>query len=193
MIALGTLTALSVLLGLGTLVVEGVVIARCVRAATPTGGVALTRLGAGFLASEVWTIALLGTTHGAFPGAWHAAVPWIAAPLTLAVAGWMLRDVGLWLGPRLGAGRGWRWIVAAGATVQGLGLVAALAALCLAWITGDVPAPGSAMGAASETALAMLALTLPTGVALVVALQLAWWRLLGGVRVPWFTWHASAR
>lgn len=191
MTALSVLTVLSLLLALGVLVVEGAVIARCVRAAGRAGASALTRLGAGFLASEVWTIALLGAVHGAFPGAWHAAVPVVFAPCTIAVAGWMLRDAGLWLGPRLGAGRGWRGVVAAGAAVQAAGLVATAVALGVAWVAGVVPAPGSAAGAASDVALDMLTLAVTPGVAVVIALQLAWWRMLGSARVPWLAWDAT--
>lgn len=64
-------------------------------------------------------------THAVLGAAW--------LPAGFFVAGWMLRDIGLWHGPVVG---GWlRWLVVAGAGIQ---VLAALAAVLAVVIVGGL-------------------------------------------------------
>lgn len=184
--------ALAVALTIGVVVLEGAVIVRCLGAAGQDGTARLDRLGAWFLASEVWTIALLGTVHGAFLGLWHALVPLIALPATVGLAGWVLRDLGLWLGPRLGANAGWRWLVALGAAVQAAGGLGVAVATGWGFAAGTVPAPWVPGATASTLALDLLAIVLPIALAAGAALQLWWWTRLQATVTPAFAWRSAA-
>lgn len=102
-------------------VIEGSTIVICANAFLRGGAGRLDRLGFRFLATEAWTLVMLGLLHGVMPVLVHdvfGAAPW--APITF-VVGWMLRDLGLWLGRT----HAWRIAVSVGALLQvvgGLGL-----------------------------------------------------------------------
>lgn len=168
----------------GALVFEGRTALVCARALAPGGAATLTRLGAGFLLSEVWVIALLGVAHAVRPADWHALLGTGAGAIALYGIGWAVRDAGLWFGPRVAAGRGLcRVLVGAGALVQlaaAAGVVVAVAGLD--W-QGTPPV---------GPAVAVLAVAVPGCVLLVASLQAAGWLLL---RRDWgttfFTWTRS--
>ncbi|SDH85902.1 hypothetical protein [Agrococcus jejuensis] len=184
--------ALLAALAAGSVVVEGCVIARCLAGLAPGGARHLTALGAGFLAGELWTIGLLGAAHGLVGPGLHALVPWITVPATVALVGWVVRDAGLWLGPRFGPGAGWRLLVAAGAAVQGCGTALVASAVALAWASG-APPPWSPEAASSPLATAVLHAVLPVALALGVALQLVWLLALRGARIPMLDWTHRER
>lgn len=147
---------------------EGRTILTSLRAAGTDGAARLNRLGLSFLSTEAWTLALLGSLHAVLPSAAHdvyAAVPWAPA---LFVGGWMLRDFGLWMGPRLGAGRIWRLGVASGAALQVLGVLGVLAGFALI-------RPALSVGAGAD----LMLLVAPP----VLVLGLVLHRLLMGLRV----------
>lgn len=161
------------------LLAEGWTVLRCVASAGPGGAERLSRLGAGFLATEVWVMALLGLGHATVPG-WIEA-PALLVPLCGYVTGWVLRDLGLWSGPRLT----WQWparvAVVVGAVVQ---LLAALGAMVG---VGAVVVSGGA-----DARFAPDPLLAPTAVIAVLAtlvLQGAWWAMLRERGASWFGWR----
>lgn len=118
---------------IAAVVLEGRTIWICSRAAGPAGAARLTVLGSTFLASEIWVVALVGLMHGAYPGLLHVLMGASSLGAVVYVAGWMLRDLGLWTGPRVRAQTFARSSVAFGAMLQVLGcamfVIAALAVL----------------------------------------------------------------
>lgn len=161
------------------LLAEGWTVLRCAGSAGPGGGERLSRLGAGFLATEVWVVALLGLGHAAVPG-WVEA-PALLVPLCGYVAGWVLRDMGLWSGPRLN--RPWpaRVAVVVGAVIQLLAVVGATVGIGAVVVSG-----GADAHFAPDPLLA------PTSVVAVLAtltLQGVWWVMLRGRGAPWFRWR----
>lgn len=160
------------------LLAEGWTVLRCVASAGPGGAERLSRLGAGFLATEVWVVALLGLGHAAVPG-WVEA-PALLVPLCGYVAGWVLRDLGLWSGPRLV--RQWpaRVAVVVGAVIQ------------LVSVVGGVMGVGAiAVSGGTDARFAPDPLLAPTAVFAVLAtlvLQVVWWAMLHGRGAPWFRW-----
>lgn len=145
-IATPTLALLTIMLVVW-LGVEGRTIAVSASAAFSGGAQRLSGLGAFFLGSEAWTLALLGSGHGIVPEATHQVLGRVGWAFALFVAGWMMRDLGLWLGPRMPTGASrtpWRWAVTMGATVQVIGLVA----VATGWFLIDpalIPGAGAAM------------------------------------------------
>lgn len=147
---------------LGWLALEVPTILLAARASGSNGTARLRKIGYRFLGTEAWTLALLGVFHAVLPGAAHAvyaAAPW--AP-TMFVTGWMVRDIGLWLGPRYSGGAGWRRLVSLGAQAQLLGAGATLVVLA---VLRPAPEPGSG-------ASLLVAVVPPV---LVVGLALMWW------------------
>lgn len=128
------------------LLVEGRTILLAASAALPGGPRRLTALGATFLGTEAWTLALLGSGHALIPGAVHAVLGPFGGALALFVAGWMLRDLGLWSGPRSISAvseRLWRLAVTLGAVGQLLGVLGVAAG----WLVLRPPlAPGAGAG-----------------------------------------------
>lgn len=168
-------------LAAGALVLEGRTILACVRALGPGGAAVLTRLGAGFLLSEVWVVALVAVAHAVRPTDWHALLGTGSAALALYGTGWVLRDAGLWFGPRTGTGRGlWRVLVGLGALAQLAGAIGLAAALLrLDW--QHTPPTGAAV--------TLLAVVVPGCVLLVAAVQTGGWWLLGRTwDSPFFAW-----
>ncbi len=160
------------------LLAEGWTVLRCVASAVPGGAERLSRIGAGFLATEVWVVALLGLGHAAVPG-WVES-PVLLVPLCGYVTGWVLRDLGLWSGPRLV--RQWlaRVAVVVGAVSQ---LLSALGAA--------VGVGAFALGGGADARFAPDPLLAPTALIAVLAtlvLQGAWWAMLRGRGAPWFRW-----
>lgn len=176
----------TLLLAAGALVLEGRTILVCVRGLGPGGARTLTRLGAGFLVSEVWVVALLAVAHAVRPTDWHALLGAGPAALTLYGAGWVLRDAGLWFGPRTGAGRSfWRALVGLGAVAQLAGAVGVVAALIrLDW--QHTPPTGAAV--------TVLAVVVPGCVVLAAAVQTAgWWWLRNTWDTVFFAWTGPLR
>ncbi|WP_116244783.1 cytochrome d ubiquinol oxidase subunit II [Nocardiopsis sp. FIRDI 009] len=116
-----------------------------------------------FLASEVWLVATVGVLAGLFPVTEHHVVAELWPVLVALLAGWLVRDAGLWLRARIDR-PGWRtacdgaivagcWAVAVawGLTVSGLltgGLVAGLfTAACAAAVVCLFALRGAAFGA----------------------------------------------
>ncbi|WP_047871392.1 cytochrome d ubiquinol oxidase subunit II [Nocardiopsis sp. RV163] len=116
-----------------------------------------------FLASEVWLVAAFGVLAGLFPGLEHHVVGELRPVLTVLLAGWLVRDAGLWLRARVDGDR-WRlacdralvggsWALAAawGLVVAGLlagGLTAsAFTPLCAVAVTALFALRGAAFGA----------------------------------------------
>lgn len=128
------------------LIVEGRTIGVAIGSALPGGARRLSRLGAWFLGSEAWTLALLGSAHGLIPAATHRVMGEVGWGLALFVTGWMLRDLGLWLGPRSASAtrNRWRATVATGAVTQLVGLVAVAAGWVLV-APDPMPGAGAAM------------------------------------------------
>ncbi|WP_017599465.1 cytochrome d ubiquinol oxidase subunit II, partial [Nocardiopsis lucentensis] len=60
-----------------------------------------------FLASEVWLVAAVGVLAGLFPYTEHHVVAKLWPVLVALLAGWLVRDAGLWLRARLDR-PGWR-------------------------------------------------------------------------------------
>ncbi|MGJ6979207.1 hypothetical protein ACSDQ9_01565 [Aestuariimicrobium soli] len=119
-----------VAVGLVWLVAEGWTILVCLRAGSRAGGDRLNRLGFRFLATEAWTLLLLGATHGIVPDAVHR----LGDALLLFVAAWMVRDLGLWLGPRTRRQELWRRVIGGAAIVQLLVIAAvAFSVIFLRW------------------------------------------------------------
>ena len=160
------------------LLAEGWTVLRCAGSAGPSGAERLSRLGAGFLATEVWVVALLGLGHAAVPG-WIEA-PVLLVPLCTYVTGWVLRDLGLWSGPRLV--RQWltRVAVVAGAVLQLLAGVGAMVGVGAVAVSGGVDARFAPDPLLAPTAAVAVLATL--------ALQGVWWMLLRGRGAPWFRW-----
>ncbi|MDO5498349.1 MAG: hypothetical protein Q4F67_01560 [Propionibacteriaceae bacterium] len=157
---------------------EGRTIARCLAAVRGPG--VLTRLGAGFLLTEVVLVALVGLAGGAYPHMTHAVLGAAWLPLGFFVAGWMLRDIGLWHGPVVG-GR-LRGLVVVGAGVQTLSVLATLACIALLTRWPTSPEPFHA-----GTPLVAVAAVIAIGI--VGALRFAWGpRSLATAR---FTWPAA--
>lgn len=160
------------------LLAEGWTVLRCAASAGPGGAERLSRLGAGFLATEVWVVALLGLGHAAVPG-WVEA-PVLLVPLCGYVAGWVLRDLGLWGGPRLT----WPWparvAVVAGAVIQLIAVLGAAAGIGVVAIGGGVDGRFAPDPLLAPTAVVAVLATL--------ALQGVWWALLHGRGAPWFRW-----
>lgn len=155
---------------------ESRTIAACLGAVrTPAS---LTRLGAEFLLTEVAVLAVLGLAHAAYPLRTHAVTAAAWLPLGIYFAGWMLRDVGLWLGP-VRTGR-LRWAVVGGAGVQALALATAGVAVVTGVRWPSEPEPHHA-GTAVVAVGALLAL------AVVGALRLAWGRR--GFTAARFAWR----
>ncbi|ASU59998.1 cytochrome d ubiquinol oxidase subunit II [Nocardiopsis dassonvillei] len=116
-----------------------------------------------FLASEVWLVAAVGVLAGLFPALEHHAVAELWPVLAVLLAGWLVRDAGLWLRARVDGDR-WRlvcdcalvggsWALAAawGLVVAGLlagGLAAsAFTPLCAVAVTALFALRGAAFGA----------------------------------------------
>lgn len=116
-----------------------------------------------FLASEVWLVAALGVLAGLFPVLEHHAVAELWPVLTFLLAGWLVRDAGLWLRARVDGER-WRsacdGAIVAGswtlATSWGLALAGLLTGgltmnpftlLCTVTVIGLFALRGSAFGA----------------------------------------------
>lgn len=160
------------------LALEGTTTLRCSGAALPDGSRRLTQLGSGFLASEVWVVALLGLGHAAVPG-WIEA-PTLLVPLCTYVAGWILRDLGLWFGPRGAWQTPWRAVVTVGAAIQALAVVIGFVGVLLEISRGGVPArfdPDPLL--APMAAVALLA---------TLSLQILWWVTLRSTGSEWFRW-----
>ncbi|XVX20126.1 hypothetical protein ACQP1U_17885 [Actinomycetota bacterium] len=159
---------------------EGATVLRCVRALTPAGPATLTRQGAWFLASEVWVVGLLGLGHALVPTLFEH--PSAGAALAVYVVGWVLRDIGLWFGPR-SAGDGAaasarlaRTAVSVGAAVQ----LCAAAAFAIGIVMSGTWQP--------PTAGPLLAAVAVLGVAITAAGQSAWRVLRLGAPDGWFAW-----
>ena len=173
-------TSLSVVAAMA-LLTEGWTVLRCVASAGPGGAERLSRLGAGFLATEVWVVALLGLGHAVVPG-------WIEAPVLLVplcgyVAGWVLRDLGLWSGPRMFRQWAARVAVVVGAVIQLVSVVGGVMGVGAVAVSGGadarfVPDP-------------LLAPTAVVAVLATLALQGVLWVLLRGRGAPWFRWGVS--
>lgn len=145
-------------------VVEGRTILIAATAVAPRGRSRLGRLGWGFLGTETWTLAVVGLAHGLFPRPVHEVFgqgPW--GPVVF-VAGWMLRDLGLWMHRRPGASRAWIATISLGASAQVLGAFATLAGILIA-------RPLIALGAGAP----LLSWMAPP--ALVAGAVLQWWLL----------------
>ncbi|MFC9088342.1 cytochrome d ubiquinol oxidase subunit II [Nocardiopsis dassonvillei] len=116
-----------------------------------------------FLASEVWLVAAVGVLAGLFPALEHHVVAELWPVLAVLLAGWLVRDAGLWLRARVDGDR-WRmvcdcalvggsWALAAawGLVVAGLlagGLTAsAFTPLCAVAVTALFALRGAAFGA----------------------------------------------
>ncbi len=116
-----------------------------------------------FLASEVWLVAAVGVLAGLFPALEHHVVAELWPVLAVLLAGWLVRDAGLWLRARVDGDR-WRlacdcalvagsWALAAswGLVVAGLlagGLAAsAFTPLCAVAVTALFALRGAAFGA----------------------------------------------
>lgn len=113
------------------IVVEGRTILVATAALRPPGADRLDRLGWGSLTTESWTLALLGLAHAILPATGHevyAFAPWAT---TRFIAGWMVRDIGLWFRRRPGAARGWTIAASTGARLQAAAALAVLASLLL--------------------------------------------------------------
>lgn len=169
-------------LAVGAVLLEGRTLGLCLRAAAPGGARSLTALGAGFLTSEVWVVALVGAVHGGRPHAWHDLLAVGALPLGVGAVGWVLRDAGLWFGPRLGSS--WRVAVAGGAVVQVVGILGTLAALSVVVVRDGWDArPPEAPLADLVTTSAVVAL-----VVVGLAQSVGWWTLGRSWRTPFFAW-----
>jgi len=66
----------------------------------------LAAIGPFFLADEVWLVALAGVMIGAFPGLEHELLLGQRTAFVLLLAGWVVRDAGLWWRSRVDA-RAW--------------------------------------------------------------------------------------
>ncbi|WP_131739524.1 cytochrome d ubiquinol oxidase subunit II [Actinomadura roseirufa] len=78
-----------------------------------------------FLGNEVWLVSAAGIVAGAFPGLEHTLIEGLYPLVVMLLAGWVMRDMGLWLRGRVDAPR-WRgWCDGA--------IVAGSWALALAW------------------------------------------------------------
>ncbi|GLW67362.1 hypothetical protein Arub01_56050 [Actinomadura rubrobrunea] len=142
-----------------------------------------------FLANEVWLVAVAGVVAGAFPGLEHALLSGLFPVFVALVAGWVVRDAGLWLRGRVDAAA-WR-AVCDGAIVAGSW------ALALSWgaVLGTVLVGGSRV---EDGVNAGTVLGLP--LALVFAAHgagFARWRLASGLaerarRVPGRYWVSGA-
>lgn len=172
-----TAAALAVIAAMAVLT-EGATVLRCAVSAGPGGAERLSRLGAGFLATEVWVVALLGLGHAAVPG-WVEA-PVLLVPLCGYVAGWVLRDLGLWTGPRLVRQRPARLAVVVGAVLQLLAVLGIAAGAGAAVLAGGVEARFSPDPLLAPTAAVAVLATL--------ALQALWWTMLRGRGALWFRW-----
>lgn len=109
-----------------------------------------------FLGNEVWLVAAAGVLVGCFPvleGELLSAQFTVVVPL---VAGWMVRDAGLWLRGR-GAGRRWR-AGCDGAVVCGSWVVALAWGWLLAALFAGAPERTAAAPVGAVTALAVAAL-----------------------------------
>ncbi|MCK9870465.1 cytochrome d ubiquinol oxidase subunit II [Nocardiopsis dassonvillei] len=62
-----------------------------------------------FLASEVWLVAAFGVLAGLFPALEHHVVAELWPVLAVLLAGWLVRDAGLWLRARVDGDR-WRLV-----------------------------------------------------------------------------------
>jgi len=116
-----------------------------------------------FLASEVWLVAAAGVLAGLFPVVEHHVVSGLWPVLTALLAGWLVRDAGLWLRARVDrllwrlvcdssiVAGSWTVAVAWGLTVSGLltgGLTAsAFTVLCTAAVVALFALRGAAFGA----------------------------------------------
>lgn len=168
------MVALMIVLGC-VLLGEGSTILRCLPAVTASGPQRLTRLGSWFLATEVWVVVLIGLLNAIAPGILeHDGLLW---PLVAFVAGWMARDLGLWLGPRTRMRILARIAVSAGAAVQAGAVIAAGLVLALDW-------PGSGTGSLHPW-VAPLAVMM---VLMVLAIQGVWLTLLRERVATWFNW-----
>ena len=163
----------------GALVLEGRVIWACLRAAGDGGPERLSAQGSRFLASEVWVVVILGLSHGAYSELLHVLMKAGAVGAVLYVAGWMLRDLGLWIGPRAKGRRLPLLSVTAGAGLQllGLAIFAVAAAFSL---------PEAAAAAQTPDSTTLLAWVSIPVVVVGVALQLAVYRL---PPAPYFSWE----
>lgn len=141
------------------------VILTAAAAVLPSGTERLTRLGAVFLGTEAWTLVLFGASHGIIPGPTHEVLHDFGAMLAVFVAGWMIRDLGLWLGPRRGAGVLWRVTVALGGGLQLAGILGIALGLV-------VVRPELELGAGAGMLTAVAPPVLFTGLCLGVALVL---------------------
>ncbi|NYH51562.1 cytochrome bd-type quinol oxidase subunit 2 [Nocardiopsis arvandica] len=88
-----------------------------------------------FLASEVWLVAAVGVLAGMFPVLDHHAVTELWPVLAALLAGWLVRDAGLWLRARVDGDR-WR-LACDGAIVAGSWTLAAAWGLTVAGLLTD--------------------------------------------------------
>lgn len=122
------MTSIALVLALTAAVIfEGRTILVSISAWFGNGNRRLTRLGSVFLGSEAWVIALIGLSHRSFPDLMHEVFGGASLAAVSFVAGWMLRDLFLWVGPRMRRQGLARTLVGAGALAQlaGAGVVAA--------------------------------------------------------------------
>lgn len=89
----------------------------------------LAAIGPFFLANEVWLVALAGIMIGAFPGLEHELLLGQRTAFVALLAGWIVRDAGLWWRSRVDA-RAWAaacdGMIVAGSWTAALALGAAL-------------------------------------------------------------------
>ena len=168
MTTVGLLVAL-----VGLLALEGRTIVECLRALTGEGPDRLSRLGSRFLGSEAWVVATIGLAHATYPAAVHTILVDGALGAIAYIAGWMLRDLGLGVGPRRGGPRWSRVAISVGAAGQVVGAVVIA-----------VVALGRAEYAAPESGTLLGLLVLPVLLA-GIALQVVLYRI---PPAPYFTW-----
>ncbi|GAB3308616.1 hypothetical protein EK0264_07980 [Epidermidibacterium keratini] len=160
----------------GLVVLEGRTILTCLRALAVDGRQRLSRLGSRFLGSEAWVVATIGLAHATYPEAVHTILGEGALGAVAYVAGWMLRDLGLWVGPRHGGPTWSRAAVTLGAAAQAVGAIG-VAAVAF----GGIEYAGSASG----TLLAVVVLPV---LAIGIGLQVVLYRIRPA---PYFTWPTS--
>lgn len=128
---------------------EGRTILVCLSAPAAGGAARLTRLGSIFLGTEAWVIAVIGMVNGVHPDLAHPLLEAAGGGAVAYIAGWMVRDLFLWAGPRLGPGLPARVLIAVGASAQVVGAAVLGVALVAALVsTGppDAGPPGDLLG-----------------------------------------------
>jgi cytochrome bd ubiquinol oxidase subunit II len=106
-----------------------------------------------FLGSEVWLVAAVGVLAGLFPVVEHHVVSGLWPVLVVLLAGWLLRDAGLWLRARVDDRRWHR--ACDSAIVAGSWALAVCWGLALTGLAGGGLAPGpfTVLGTASVVSL----------------------------------------